>query len=249
MARLQAQMPLGNKRKRQSLQACEKSVECRNVDKKQTVSKAKPSSKAAGGATPGLDMDTAAAVQQLFTLTPAVASQRATPKVKPSAKAAGGATPGLDMDTAAAVQQLFTPTSADASKRATPKAKPSAKAAGGATPGLDMDTAAAVQQLFTLTPAIASQGDTPHDMQMLIAQCQALKLERDNLFVRAQRAEIQSDAMTSWMSSLKTFRESALSASASTSSLSATFADRVAASKALLHTIEAYIRLPDSTTP
>ena len=59
---------------------------------------------------PVTDMDTAAAVQQLFTLTPAVAaSQGATPKAKSSAKAAATAsTPGTDMDTAAAVQQLFT---------------------------------------------------------------------------------------------------------------------------------------------
>ena len=53
---------------------------------------------------------TRVAVQQLFTLTPAVAaSQGATPKAKSSAKAAATAsTPGTDMDTAAAVQQLFT---------------------------------------------------------------------------------------------------------------------------------------------
>jgi hypothetical protein len=49
--------------------------------------KAKSSAKAAGGATPGMDVDTAAAVQQLFTLTPAVAAnQGATPKAKSSLK-------------------------------------------------------------------------------------------------------------------------------------------------------------------
>jgi pSer/pThr/pTyr-binding forkhead associated (FHA) protein len=126
--------------------------------------KAKSSAKAAGAATPGMDLDTAAAVQQLFTLTPAVAAnQGATPKAKSSAKAAGAATPGMDLDTAAAVQQLFTLTPAvAANQRATPKAKSSAKAAGAATPGMDLDTAAAVQQLFTLTPAVAAnQGATP----------------------------------------------------------------------------------------
>ena len=75
---------------------------------------------------PVTDMDTAAAVQQLFTLTPAVAaSQGATPKAKSSAKAAATAsTPGMDMDTAAAVQQLFTLTPAVAANQgATLKAK------------------------------------------------------------------------------------------------------------------------------
>jgi pSer/pThr/pTyr-binding forkhead associated (FHA) protein len=86
--------------------------------------------KTAGVATPGMDLDTAAAVQQLFTLTPAAAaSQGATPKAKSSAKAAGVATPGMDLDTAAAVQQLFTLTPAvAASQGATPKAKSSVKA-------------------------------------------------------------------------------------------------------------------------
>jgi hypothetical protein len=47
---------------------------------------AKSSAKAAGVATPGMDMDAAAAAQQLFTLTPAVAAnQGATPKAKSSA--------------------------------------------------------------------------------------------------------------------------------------------------------------------
>jgi len=58
-----------------------------------TTPKAKSSAKAAATAsTPVTDMDTAAAVQQLFTLTPAVAaSQGATPKAKSSAKAAATA--------------------------------------------------------------------------------------------------------------------------------------------------------------
>ena len=48
-------------------------------------------------------------VQQLFTLTPAVAAnQGATPKAKSSAKAAGAATPGMDLESAAAVQHFFT---------------------------------------------------------------------------------------------------------------------------------------------
>jgi hypothetical protein len=112
----------------------------------------------------GMDMETAAAVKQLFTLTPAVAAhQGATPKAKSSAEAAGVATPGMDTDTAAAVQQLFTLTPAVAANQgATPKATSSAEAAGVATPGMDTDTAAAVQQLFTLTPAVAAnQGATP----------------------------------------------------------------------------------------
>ena len=84
-------------------------------------------------------MNVHAAVQQLFTPTPAPApAQGATPEAASSAKAAGGVTPGVDMETAAAVRPLFPPTPAPApAQGATPEAASSAKAAGGATPGVD----------------------------------------------------------------------------------------------------------------